>query len=108
MATFTSENYCTVETATYEGLFEHDRGTEQIVIKDNLIGDATVGEARARAELLKGGYVERWVSITSIQITGLIQNDIISFKGLNWIVKEISLDFTSPKLVQNIKGVRYE
>ena len=89
-------------------MFDHDRGTEQIIIKDNLINDATVAEARAKAEFLKGGYVERWVSISTVHTLGLKQNDLFSFKGFVWIVKEISLSFQAPKLMQTIKGVRYE
>lgn len=108
MSTFTSSEYCSLSNTGYEGLFEHDRGTEQIIIKDNLLSDAIVAEARAKAEFLKGGYAERWIDIRSIQILTLKQNDIISFKGLNWIVKEISLDFKPPQLIQTIKGLRYE
>ncbi len=108
MSVFTGVEYCQANNRGYEGLFEHDRGTEQIIINDNLVSDETVATARAKAELLKGGYVERWVNITSTHIANLKQNDIITFKGLNWIVKEISLSFNPPKLVQTIKGVRYE
>ena len=108
MSVFTSEDYCSTTNTGYEGLFTHDRGSEEIVIKDTMITDAIVGEARARAEFLKGGYAERWVSINSIHILNLKQNDIISFKGINWIIKEISLDFTSPRLIQQIKGLRYD
>ena len=108
MATFKSTEYCSENNNGYEGLFTHDRGSEQIIIKDNLISDDTVGQARARAELLKGGYVERWVSITKIHTPNLKQNDIITYRGLNWIVKEITLSFTAPVLTQLIKGLRYE
>ena len=108
MSVFNSEEYCSLNNSGYEGLFEHDRGTEQIIIKDNLINDATVASARAKSEFLKGGYVERWVTITGVHIAGLKQNDIVTFKGLNWIVKEISLGFKSPQLTQTIKGLRYE
>ena len=108
MSVYTSSEYCTLNNTGYEGLFEHDRGTERVVIKDNLLNDVTVASARARAELLKGGYVERWVDIRSIHILGLKQNDIIIFKGLSWIVKEITLNFQAPQLIQTIKGLRYE
>jgi len=109
MSIFTSSQVCDDSNPLdYEGLFKHDRGTEQIVIKDSLISNATVGEARARAELLKGGYVERWVTIVGIYIPNLKQNDIVTFKGINWIVKEISISFKVPKLSQTIKGLRYE
>ena len=108
MSTFVSEEYCNLNNNGYEGLFEHDRGSEQIIINDTLISDSTVAESRARAELIKGGYVERWIVITTVHTSGLKQNDIITVKGLNWIVKEITLNFTSPELKQTIKGVRYE
>jgi hypothetical protein len=108
MSVYNGEEYCTVDGLGYEALFSHDRGTETLTVKDNLISDATVAEARARAELLKGGYVERNISITTIQTPNLKQNDIIRFQGVNWIVKEISLQFKVPKLIQTIKGVRYE
>jgi len=108
MAIYTSKDYCTSNSSGYEGLFEHDRGTEQIVIKDPLISDPTVAEARARAELLNGGYVERVVNVVSIHIPTLKQNDIFTFKGVEWIAKEITLTFKPPKLTQSTKGVRYE
>lgn len=107
MTTFTSEEYCDSYVA-YEGLFEHDRGDGSITVNDSLITTEDVATARARAELLSGGYAERWVSITCIHIPSLKQNDIISFKGLNWIVKEISLSFTPPSLIMTVKGLRYE
>ncbi len=108
MSVFTSTEYCNLNNNGYEGLFTHDRGTEQIIIKDNLVNNVTVATARAKAEFLKGGYVERWVNITSVHIPELKQNDIILFKGLYWIIKEISLNFKSPQLNQTIKGLRYE
>lgn len=108
MSVFTSEEYCSLNNTGYEGLFEHDRGTELIIVNDKLISDATVASARAKAEFLKGGYSEWWVDIRSVHIAGLKQNDIISFKGILWIVKEVSLDFKSPQLIQTIKGLRYE
>ena len=109
MAQYESENVCTaVIDNGYEGLFEHDRGTSQIIIKDPLLTSEAVATARATSELLKGGYVERWIRITSAQTGNLKQNDIISFKGVEWLVKEISLEFKAPQLIQTIKGVRYE
>lgn len=109
MTKFTSITYCTTQAkSAYQGLFKHERGVAKSVIKDSLITSQEVGYARARAELLKGGYAERWVSIQSVFIPGLKQNDIIEFKGLNWIVKEISLNYTPPELVMTIKGLRYE
>jgi hypothetical protein len=108
MTTFTSEQYCTISKTAYQGLFEHDSGIGSITVKDDLITTLEVGTARARAELLKGGYAERWVSFQAIHINGIKQNDIINFKGINWIVKEIGLSFKPPTLVMSIKGVRYE
>lgn len=109
MADYVSENYCeTSDGNAYEGLFEHDRGTSQITLKEPLLTSLAVASARARAELLKGGYVERWIRITSVHIAGLKQNDIIFFGGAYWLVKEITLDFTAPTLTQTIKGLRYE
>ena len=109
MSVFKSNEYCSLSNSGYEGLFTHtSTGTEQIIIKDNLLSDAIVAEARAKAEFLKGGYTERWIDIRSIYISGLKQNDIIKFKGINWIIKEISFDFKAPELIQTIKGVRYE
>ena len=108
MITFKSEQYCSLNLSPYQGLFEHDRGTATVVIKDSLVTEGVVGEARARAELLKGGYAEQWVSINCIHIPTLTQNQIITFKGFNWIVKEISLSFSAPKVSMTIKGLRYE
>ena len=106
---FKSEEDCNIENSrAYQGLYEHDRGTNSITIKDELITSDEVARARARAELLKGGYAERWISIKSIHIKGLKQNDIIEYKGIKWIVKEISLSFDPPSLIMNIKGKRYE
>ena len=109
MAHFKSENYCSLITDNgYEGLFQHDRGTSQIVIKDQLLTSVAVATERAKAELLKGGYVERWIRITSVYTGDIQQNDIVSFNGVMWLVKEISFSFKAPKLKQTIKGVRYE
>ena len=109
MAEYTSENVCSLEVENgYEGLFEHDRGTSQIVVKDPLLTSEAVATERAKYELLTGGYVERWIRITSVYTGALKQNDIVEFDGVLWLVKEISLSFKAPKLVQTIKGVRYE
>jgi len=108
MNTFTSTEYCTNDSQGYEGLFEHDRGTSQVIIKDVLLNNATVSEARARAELLEGGFVKRWINIVSIFVPNLKQNDIFQHNGAKWIVKEIGLTFNPPELIQTIKGLRYE
>jgi len=107
MTTFNSVNYCS-SSSVYQGLFAHERGTETITVKDNLITNQEVATARARSELLHGGYVERWITLKCIHIKGLKQNDIIFARGFNWIVKEISLSYSVPKLNITIKGVRYE
>jgi hypothetical protein len=107
MTTYTSINVCS-EATGYEALYEHDRGTEQVIVKNTLISSADVAEARAISEFLKGGYTKREVSITSYYIPNIKQNDIIAFKGFNWIVKEINYDFNPPELLMKIKGVRYE
>jgi hypothetical protein len=108
MSIYKSENVCTIDDLGYEGLFSHDRGTETLIIKDEFINDATIAQERATSELIKNGFKTRVVNITSVHINNLKQNDIITFQGLNWIVKEIGLTFTPPKLIQKIKGVRYE
>ena len=109
MAEYVSENYCELGLENgFEGLFEHDRGTSQIIVKEPLCTSEAVATERAISELLKGGYVERWIRISSIHIPNLKQNDIISYGGKNWLVKEITLSFNAPKLSQTIKGVRYE
>lgn len=108
MSSFKSENICSNEVIGYQGLFRHDRGSEQIIIKDPLINSEAVATARAKAELLEGGYVEKVISFRSVYIPSLKQNDIVSVKGKSWIIKEISLEFNPPTLIQTIKGVRYE
>jgi hypothetical protein len=108
MSVYKSSEFCTVDTLGYEGLFQHDRGTETLVVKDNLINEATIAEERARVELLLGGYSERWVTIKSTHTLNLTQNKIITLNATNWIVKEITLDFNPPRLIQTIKAVRYE
>lgn len=105
---FSGSKYCTLQINSYTGLFEHTRGSETVTIKDPMITSSVVAQERAKAELIKGGYSERWISIITIFTPNLKQNDIISYKGENWIVKEISLTFTTPTLMQSIKGVRYE
>ena len=108
MSSFTSVEYCSTNNNDYEGLFEHPFGTEQIIVKDELINDIVVGTARAKSELLVGGYVERWVNLTTTHTPNLKQNDIFTYKGFNWIVKEITLTFKAPVLTQQIRGVRYD
>lgn len=105
---FNSINQCESVAVGWEGLFEHDRGSTQIKVEDTLISSEAVGSARATAELLKGGYDERWVSITSIHIPGIRQNTIVEFKGFKWIVKEVSYSFYKAKLLMTVKGLRYE
>jgi len=108
MSIYKGTDFCTIDSIGYEGRFEHDRGSETLIIKDNLISTVAVGQERARVELLKGGYSERWVTIKTVHTPNLKQNDIITFKSLNWIVKEITLDFSAPTLIQTLKGLRYE
>lgn len=108
MLKFDGEQTCATNLTRYEGMFTHDRGTETVVIKDPLITTHAVAEERAKSEFLKGGYSERWISLTSLAIPNLKQNDVILFAGEKWIVKEIALSFDVPVLLQTIKGVRYE
>jgi len=107
---YNSEEFCTVDELGYTGLFDHTKAgaTETLVIKDPLINNDLIGGKRASAELLKGGYTERWITLKSTHNEGLKQNDIITYAGFNWIIKEITLSFKAPKLIQTIKGVRYE
>lgn len=107
MAVFTSEDYCTNSNG-YEGLYNHDKGTGQLIINNQLLNSDLVARSRARSELLKGGYVKRLITITTIFIPNLKQNDIISHNGVLWIIKEIGLSFTAPKLLMTLKGQRYE
>ena len=105
---YTSVNVCELEEGGVEAMYSHDRGVSRVIIKEPLITSPEVAVQRATSELLKGGYVEQWVQITSTYIADLKQNDIITFKGNNWLVKEIGLNFQSPKLIQTIKGLRYD
>jgi len=107
--TFRSSLYCSNnKDKIYSARFYHDKGSKRISISDNLITTQEVAQERARAELLKHGYEEKNITIKSIYIKGLKLNDIISFRGKNYIVKEILLDYNPPILLQTIKGVRYE
>ncbi len=107
---FTGTEYCSLENLSnsYSGAFHHDIGTEKLIINDSLITSAEVGEARAKSELIKNAYSEKWVNIESVYITGLKQNDFIKFKGIVYIVKEIVIKYSPPKLIMNIKGLRYD
>lgn len=109
MPSFSASPSCsdTIDNPTYSGIFEHDRGTKELVINDNLISSVDVAVARAKSELVKGAYVSKWASLTTTLTPNLKQNDIISFKGFNWIVKEITITFNNPKLLQKLKVVRY-
>jgi len=101
-------DYCTNSSSKYTGAFTHAVRGEDLYINDDLITDETVARERAKAELITGGYVTREISITTDFIPNLKQNDIISFKGVKWIVKEIMINYKSPELTQNIRGVRYD
>jgi len=107
MTTFTSESYCDKQSS-FQGLYQHDRGDGSSTINDTLITTGDVAMARARSELLAGGYAERDVSITCVHVKGLKQNDVISFKGILWLIKEISPSYSPPTLLVTIKGARYE
>ncbi len=110
MSSFKAESYCDVSNpnTNFEGLYSHDRGSKLVVIRDNLITDEIVAEERAKAELITGGYAERWLYLKTEYTPKLKQNDIIMFNGKKWIVKEITISYTPPKLTQSIKGLRYE
>ena len=101
-------DYCTNSTFKYTGVFTHSVHGEDLYINDDLITDETVASERARAELVLGGYVTKEIDITTDYIPNLKQNDIISFKGVKWIVKEIIINYKPPELTQTIKGVRYD
>ena len=101
-------NYCTDGLFKYTGSFTHDRVGEDLYISDNLITDENVAKKRAVAELIKGSYVTREVSITTDYLPTLKQNDIIMFKGEKWIVREITISYKSPEITQVIKGIRYD
>ena len=107
MEVFNSRDYY-ADSTLFRGNFKHDIGSGDQKVSDDLITTQSVAKARAKSELLKNGYKERLITIKSIQIQGLKQNDIISFKGENWIVKEISLDYNPPTLTSTIRGLRYE
>ena len=101
-------DYCIDGKKIYSAIYSHNRGTEDLIINDTLLTDNVVGEQRAIAELIEGAYTKRWVNLTTTFIEELKQNDIISFNGILWIVKEISLSYKPPELIQSIKGVRYD
>jgi len=107
--TFRSSLYCNDSNdKIYSARFYQDKGSKRISVSDNLITTQEVAQERARVELLKSGYEKKVITIKSIYIKGLKLNDIISFRGQNYIVKEILLDYNPPILLQTIKGVRYE
>ena len=90
MSEYESKNVCNlIVNNGYTGLFAHDRGTSQIIVKDQLLTSEAVATERVKSELLKGGYVERWIRITSVHTPDLKQNDLIEFNGMVWLVKEI-------------------
>ena len=102
--------YCSnsLNSSQYEAIYTHDRGTIEVIINDNFITSEEVARLRAKAELVKGAYSIRTVSITTIYNPNLKQNDIISFKGVLWIVREIILSYDTPTLTMQIKGLRYD
>ena len=108
MSIIKGESFCTIDELGFEALYAHDRGTEDLIVKDDLIIEATVAVERAKSELVKNGYREVKVSIQSTHIVNLTQNELINFQGKVWIIKELSLSFQPPVLIQTIKGVRYE
>lgn len=110
MPNFKATSICSegLQNSGYTGIISHNRGDKELIVNDTLISDQVVANARAKAELIKGAYMEKWVAIQTTFIPNLRQNDIFSFKGVNYIVKELSLDYQPPKLIQNIKGLRYE
>lgn len=108
MATYNSSEFCTQANLGYEGRYTHDRGSEVVVVKEPLLNTAELAEERATVELLEGAYSERIVNFSTVHTPTVKINDIVEFKGKLWVVKEISLTFTPPELIQNIKGVRYE
>jgi len=105
---YTSTQYCDGISNAYEAKFAHDRGDKTIIIRDKLVTTQNVARERARSELLNGGYKKKYITIQTIYVKGLKQNDIISFKGINWIVKEINISYLPPVLTYIIKGLRYE
>jgi len=102
--------YCSssINSSQYEAVYTHDRGVSEVIINDNFVTSEEVARLRAKAELVKGAYSTRSVSITTIYNPNLKQNDIISFKGVLWIVREILLSYNTPTLTMQIKGLRYE
>lgn len=108
MSTFTSKEYCDISQNGLEGYYTHDRGTKTIILKDGLLNNQASLDARAKAELVNSGYAKRYITLKTIHIPNLKQNDVISYGGFKWIVREISLDVNPPSVVQTIKGLRYE
>jgi len=102
--------YCSssLNSSQYEGVYTHDRGVAEVIINDNFITSENIARLRATAELVKGAYSQRTVSFTTIYNKDLKQNDIIRFKGILWIVREIVLKYDTPKLTMQVKGVRYD
>jgi len=101
-------DYCSDGLFKYTGVFTHNKIGNDLYINDSLITDELVGRQRATSELIKGGYITREISLTTDYMPTLKQNDIISFKGVKWIVKEITISYKPPELLQTIKGVRYD
>jgi len=94
--------------AEYEGMFSHDIGSGVKIINESLISSYEVAVERAKVELIKEAYDERVINITTIYVENLKINDVIEFKGVLWIVKDITITFKNPVLNYLIKGVRYE
>jgi len=101
-------DFCKEGLYKYTGAFTHDKNGDDLYITDTLITDETVASFRAKAELVNGGYTNREINLTTDYIPSLKQNDLIEFKGVKWLVKEISITYNPPELLQTIKGVRYD
>jgi len=81
--------------------------TGSMTVSDVLLDTEEAALERAKSELLKNGHRLKELEFATYR-TDFKKNDILSIRGLNYLVKSTSVTVSSVSIVTKVKVVRYE
>ena len=99
---------CTQDVLAKNWKFIIENGNIGVMsVTDPLLDTEERARERAYSEILKNGYASNSVSFSTF-ITSLNLNDVVEVGGVPYLIKSISYNGDSKKIIVNIGAVRYD